>query len=634
MPATRACGLRLDLVDVGPLGASSVRPERLAQPGQAAASPPHIWRARSIASTRLTRASPGRRRAEHVQAVADLGVLDLAEPAVDVQDEVVELRRRRAARPGRGRGPAWRPGSASRSAARIAGSLAGSIAAMLRVLVEQLLEPGDVAVGLGAGHRRDQVVDERGVRPALGLGALARVVDQERVDQRQVAERRVGAAGGATCPASCRAATPGCRACRGARPRRAPNRPRLRRGEPAVGGQVVVATAAGPGRGRSRPGSRRSRAAAGPSARRCRRAGRRARSSRRASTNSSPGAGPQCASTPSRKSSGSVVEPARVASRPGSGPGCRPAAPRSASPGPARRPRSARGSARSPSCSATPGKPAPPVRRRSRPRASRRSSRTATAGVSRPTALPIRACLVGYADSMSTIRSLRGRDVPQPGVAHRDPGDPGGALGVGDVDRQPVGVDLLERERHGDDPAVELGDRDLGGDVERATARRRWPPTSSRLLVRQRPCRIGTSSAASARDVPGLVVAAGATRRPGLVPPAASTVTTSASAARSVVQQLGLGRAQRGAEHRQRPRRRRPRSRRTAPRRRRCSPRAGGPGSRGRRRSGRPCPSASRSRTPQLGSSTGGSKPSPVSRTVSERKACSCARFAGPPWAR
>ncbi len=62
------------------------------------------------------------------------------------------------------------------------------------VLVEQLLQPGDVAVGLGAGHRRDQVVDQGGVRPALGLGALARVVDQERVDQRQVAECGVGAA--------------------------------------------------------------------------------------------------------------------------------------------------------------------------------------------------------------------------------------------------------------------------------------------------------------------------------------------------------------------------------------------------------------------------------------------------------
>ncbi len=63
------------------------------------------------------------------------------------------------------------------------------------VLVEQLLQTRDVAVAFGARHRRDEVVDERGVRAPFGLGALARVVDQERVDQRQVAKRRVGAAG-------------------------------------------------------------------------------------------------------------------------------------------------------------------------------------------------------------------------------------------------------------------------------------------------------------------------------------------------------------------------------------------------------------------------------------------------------
>ena len=129
------------------------------------------------------------------------------------------------------------------------------------VLVEQLLQPGDVAVGLGAGHRRHQVVDQRGVRPPLGLRALARVVDQERVDQRQVAERGVRRRRRPTGRRSCRAATPGCRACRGAPPRAR----RTTDAQPPVGGQVVVATAAGRGRGRSRSGSRRSRAAAGPS---------------------------------------------------------------------------------------------------------------------------------------------------------------------------------------------------------------------------------------------------------------------------------------------------------------------------------------------------------------------------------
>ncbi len=59
------------------------------------------------------------------------------------------------------------------------------------------------------------------------------------------------------------------------------------------------------------------------------------------------------------------------------------------------------------------------------------------------------------------------RDAAQHGVLRRDPGDPRGALEVRHVDRQAVGVGLLERERDRDQPAVELGDGDLGRDVER-----------------------------------------------------------------------------------------------------------------------------------------------------------------------
>ena len=130
-----------------------------------------------------------------MQAVADLGVLDLAQPAVDVQQEVVEAVVVRAVvqaqvvvelggldqRPdlGADRGQLGRVHRGDRG-----------------VLVEELLQARDVAVGLGAGHRRHEVVDEGGVHAALGLGALARVVDQERVDERQVAEGGVGAAGG------------------------------------------------------------------------------------------------------------------------------------------------------------------------------------------------------------------------------------------------------------------------------------------------------------------------------------------------------------------------------------------------------------------------------------------------------
>ena len=166
------------------------------------------------------------------------------------------------------------------------------------------------------------------------------------------------------------------------------------------------------------------------------------------------------------------------------------------------------------------------------------SSATALAGVSRPTALPMRACLVGYADSISTIRLSRVRDVAQPGVPHRDPGDAGGALGVGDVDGEPVGVDLLEGERHRDEPPVELGHGDLGRDVER-----RQPVVARR--PRWRGCWSGRGPAGSARR------ARRARRRPrprrrrpprppaGFVPPAASTVTTMASARRSVRSSAG-----------------------------------------------------------------------------------------------
>jgi hypothetical protein len=60
-----------------------------------------------------------------------------------------------------------------------------------------------------------------------------------------------------------------------------------------------------------------------------------------------------------------------------------------------------------------------------------------------------------------------GDDAAEPGVPHGQPGDPGTALGVWHVGDQPLVVDLLERERDRDDAAVELGDGDLGRDVER-----------------------------------------------------------------------------------------------------------------------------------------------------------------------
>ena len=132
----------------------------------------------------------GRRRAEHVEAVADLGVLDLAEPAVHVQDEVVErlvvgllLQPQISVHLG---GMHELPDLAAdrRQLGRVHRGDVG-------VLVEQLFEARDVAVRLRTRHRGDQVVDDRRVRAPLGLRALTRVVDEERVDQRQVGDRGV-----------------------------------------------------------------------------------------------------------------------------------------------------------------------------------------------------------------------------------------------------------------------------------------------------------------------------------------------------------------------------------------------------------------------------------------------------------
>ena len=159
---------RLDLVDPG-LGRVVGQAKGLAQARQALLAAPHL----AGAQDREHQVHPhvaGRGGAEDVQAVADLDVLDLAEPAVDVQDEVVELRFVRALLQTEVmiqlRGLHQRPDLLAdrRQLGRVERR-------DVRVLVEQLLEPRDVAVGFGPGHRRDEVVDERGVRPALGLAS-------------------------------------------------------------------------------------------------------------------------------------------------------------------------------------------------------------------------------------------------------------------------------------------------------------------------------------------------------------------------------------------------------------------------------------------------------------------------------
>jgi hypothetical protein len=105
-------------------------------------------------------------------------------------------------------------------------------------------------------------------------------------------------------------------------------------------------------------------------------------------------------------------------------------------------------------------------------------------------------------------------DVSQPGQGDRGAGHPFRPLGVGDVPRQAVAVELLERERHADQPAVELGDGHLGGRVQRAQAAAGGGPLGPRRGQAQR-LDDGDVEGGDGAGVPGLVVAAGLRQRRG-----------------------------------------------------------------------------------------------------------------------
>ena len=127
-----------------------------------------------------------------MQPILDLSVLQFAQVAVDLQDEFTKV-------------------LGLRLDAKVAMQLRlldhlpylrfqqrqlGRVQRLaLVVLVHQLLDPGDVAVAVRGRHRRDQVVDDGGVGAALGLRSLARVVDDERVEQRHVVQRHLRVAG-------------------------------------------------------------------------------------------------------------------------------------------------------------------------------------------------------------------------------------------------------------------------------------------------------------------------------------------------------------------------------------------------------------------------------------------------------
>ena len=65
------------------------------------------------------------------------------------------------------------------------------------IFIDQRLEILERPVGLGAGQRRRQVIDDHSRGAPLGLGAFARIIDDEGIELGQGAERDFGIAFGA-----------------------------------------------------------------------------------------------------------------------------------------------------------------------------------------------------------------------------------------------------------------------------------------------------------------------------------------------------------------------------------------------------------------------------------------------------
>ena len=126
--------------------------------------------------------------AEDVQPVADLQLLDLAQMVVDA-GELVGIVRLDAEIAGQTQGMAALedPLAQMDQSARV--ECRGFL-----ILVHQCLEGGQLAPALRPGHRRCHVVDDHRIGAPLGLGALARIVDDERIEVRHGPQDRLGQA--------------------------------------------------------------------------------------------------------------------------------------------------------------------------------------------------------------------------------------------------------------------------------------------------------------------------------------------------------------------------------------------------------------------------------------------------------
>ncbi len=83
----------------------------------------------------------------------------------------------------------------------------------LIIFIDQLGQFGQLPIGSSAGHRRRHMVDDHGMAAALGLIALAWIVDDKRINHWQIADQWIGVSIRGSGQRSCRAAIRACHVC-------------------------------------------------------------------------------------------------------------------------------------------------------------------------------------------------------------------------------------------------------------------------------------------------------------------------------------------------------------------------------------------------------------------------------------
>ena len=201
--------------------------KRPARSDEADASSAVVGRPGSRDSQRLA-PRPGRVAAEHVQAVADLRVLHVAQIGVEAGEPVVVGQRPAAAPLSASEAGGLAPARGSRAASS---ALRRAVHAVgRRIFVDQPLQLGAPRRASPAvAERRGEVADRDRAEPALRRGGLAGIVGDERIDHRQAADAAAPESRRARARPPCRAAIPACRGRPDARSRATPTTCRSQR---------------------------------------------------------------------------------------------------------------------------------------------------------------------------------------------------------------------------------------------------------------------------------------------------------------------------------------------------------------------------------------------------------------------